>query len=406
MHNTKLYEELSDSITEIIIGNTYKNIRMYGYLLLTIQKEFVSGNHPVQTAGIGLINDNYKLFINEDFWKSKINLSSEKKVFLLCHEIIHTIFNHPLHYKNSNEAKLYNEATDLYINSILLQEIGINSIPGCADTKDWQNIHKPKLQQLINEKQLGLIDEQTFNQEFEKIPIRGVHPDDYDDPEITIPNCIAKGSNWIYEKLYIYKKDENKCSGIGIYNDNSLNHPSDHNDWKDTFDDLSEGVKSFIENQENYIVKEVVDNLNSQQGNVPGYLKELLDKILNPKKPVFDYVGFIRNWVSTFGNYTEITHTKSKPNLLLDDVWRLKFKASKHILIALDTSGSMSTNNIREVLIELAGIQKVTKMKMDMCEVDASIHNVIPIDSVNDINDYITNMGITGRGGKNLCHHI
>ncbi len=150
------------------------------------------------------------------------------------------------------------------------------------------------------------------------------------------------------------------------------------------------------------MIKETLSELEKQQGNIPGYLKELLNKIINPGKPVFDYVGFIRKWASTFGNYSDITRSRSKPSLIIDDAQRLKFTYGKHLFVPIDTSGSMSNDDLNEVITELAKIQKVTKMKITLCEVDSTIHNLIPIESLNDINDYVTKRGVSGRGGTDF----
>lgn len=405
-----LHDQLSNSITEIIIGNTYKNIRMYGYLLSLLQKEFVGNDHPVKTAGIGLINDKYKLFINENFWNDPVNMNGQKRVFLLCHEVLHTMYNHPLYDKSVNRA-LFNESTDLYINSVLLRDIGINCIPGCDSTKDWENIHKPALDTLIADYEDGFISTDEFNQKYSQIPIRGIHPDDYDDPDITIENCINKGSFWIYEKLFKYKEEQKKKNdeekeqsqneSLNTYINHDLPHPVNHDEWDD-INNLSEGVKKFIQDQEEYLIKETLSELEKQQGNIPGYLKELLNKIINPGKPVFDYVGFIRKWASTFGNYSDITRSRSKPSLIIDDAQRLKFTYGKHLFVPIDTSGSMDNDDLNEVITELAKIQKVTKMKITLCEVDSTIHNLIPIESLNDINDYVTKRGVSGRGGTDF----
>jgi predicted metal-dependent peptidase len=453
-----LHDQLANSITEIIIGNTYKNIRMYGYLLSLLQKEFVGNDHPVKTAGIGLINDKYKLFINEDFWNDPVNMNGQKRVFLLCHEVLHTMYNHPLYDKSVDRA-LFNESTDLYINSILLRDIGINSIPGCDSTKDWENIHKPALESLIDDYEHGFIDEDEFKKRNSQIPIRGIHPDDYDDPDITMENCINKGSFWIYEKLFKYKeeqrcqskstdqseidypngsrsnsetntdqsntsndsqdpqssqdipdkgndlnnkeKNQSQNESLNTYINNDLPHPVNHNEWDD-INNLSEGVKKFIQDQEEYLIKETLNELEKQQGNIPGYLKELLKKINNPGKPVFDYVGFIRKWIGAFGNFNEITRSRSKPSLIVEDAQRLKFTYSKHLFVCIDTSASMGHDDLNEVITELAKIQKVTKMKITLCEVDAKIHNLIPIESLTDINNYISKRGISGRGGTDF----
>lgn len=399
-----LYKSVSNSIELLLIEDRYKNMRFYGYMLLTIQKEFVdySPQVPIFTAGIGLIGLNYKLFINRKFWIDKINMSKSQRVGLLVHEVMHVIYNHPLMGENYPDHNLHNEATDLFINSVLLNDFGEKSLPGEANTQIFNSVHKPALEKLMQDLSDKIIDEETFKKEFEKIPIRPVLPDDYNDPDISIRNCINKGSDWIYQKLFKIKENNNQSSGsfiLDLCKNTDSKHPSDHKDWDGLNKELTPEVKDFIKNQQEFILKQALEEFDKSQGNMPAYLRELLDKILNPPKPVFDYVSFIRNWVSIFGNFTQISRTRSKPTLIIPDLYRLAMKPDKYIFVSIDTSGSMSKQDFKEVFTELCNIKRITNCKIDVAEIDTTIHNVWELKDVHQMNEYLTQKGISGRGG-------
>lgn len=89
MNNNKFtiedfHKSLSDSIQQILINTNYENIRFYGYILLSIQKEF---SNKIPTACLGLFNNHYKMLINPDFWVDNININKKQRIGLLVHEI-------------------------------------------------------------------------------------------------------------------------------------------------------------------------------------------------------------------------------------------------------------------------------------------------------------------------------
>lgn len=419
------YEKsLSNAIESILIDNRYDKIRFYGIMLLTIQKEFVDGIEPesgekIDTAALMLFTDRYKIVINKKFWFSTINMDKEKRVGLLIHEILHSIYNHPLRLKDYPDYNLFQEAVDLFVNSIIIKDIGENHLPGYAGN-DYDIKYRYQLDTLMSQYRLNQVSLEEVTSKLSQIPIRPIVPSDYNNPNITVDRCIELGTEYIYGELYKIKEEENKSNGNGSGDDsgdgngngNSNNHvnnncniqkningniPQNHDTYK-TINNASEGLKNFIQNQQEFYLREALSEFEKIQGSLPGYLKDYLAKILNPPKPKFDYKKFIREWVSIFGNMTDIGRTRTKPSIVIEDQYRLKMVPGKYLLVGVDTSGSMTKEDLNEVFTELYNIKRNTSCKIDVCEVDARINDVFTFETLDELNNKIST-GISGRGG-------
>lgn len=396
MDISKYYSSLANGIKLIL---TKQKISFYGYILLTIQKEF---SELVPTAGVGLFKRNVKLVINPKFWNDDINMTkNDQYLYLLAHEAMHIMHQH-MFVTEGKDHMLHNEAADLYQNTILNDILGEDAMPGCGNTKDWNDIHKPLLSKLEEKLKAEEITIDEFKIQYAKIPIRGIHIEDYSHiPEFTKNNVIDKGSEWIYQILLKNKQenDENKLNQeLKFYHDNELSHPSNHSDWKQV-NVLSDGEKKFISSQINENIKNAFENSNIGINNLPSNIKDILDKILFPAVPVFNYSQYLKNWINTYGDYTLITRTRLRPNLIIPDGWRLKLSPNKHIVCFLDTSGSMSTDDIIQSLIELYHIRNLQDFSITVVEIDTEVTDVWELKDVADINTKITTKGITGRGG-------
>lgn len=403
MNNVIQYtdQQYADSLRSTI-GDmfTENELIFYATIIMLIQTEFVNDDKIVPTLGVGIFKNNVKLLINKNFWSS-VNLKNiNQKFYVLAHETLHVMYSHFITNENYSDKQLYNIACDLWINSCLNETLHESSMPGCGVTKEWNDKWQPIIHKLKEDFDNGIINKEKLAEELKKIPIRGCHADDYE--QFSSQDCINNGSDWIYNQLTKLQKP--KTDYMELCDVSGLGHPSNHKDWDKSFgNDLSKGEEIFVQDQIEYLLKNAEDNISSTDiGNVPGYIKDLLKKIKTVKKPVFNYSQFIRNWTRTFGNYTRIIRTRSKPNLIIQDGYRLKFAADKHILCALDTSGSMSNKDLTESLIEMFGVKRVTNMKISVTEVDTVINDVWEMKNLKQINTRLETVGISGRGGTSF----
>lgn len=392
----KIYQDISET-TESLFINYQGKADFYAMLLNVTNRVLVDDSHVVKTAGLGLQGIKYKLFINVDFWRK---LKEYEKEALLIHEIEHSIYNHPLVMQSYEDNKLFNIAADLGINTRILDITrNENILPGASNKED-RKLAKAKLDKLLEDKKANLITEEEFKELADKLPPIPIHPDDYKDKlQMSRSEIMVASTDELYRRLLDVRDGDNdpssslaQCLAASA---EGMNQRSDHPDW-DELGSLSESVKEVLKDQQEKSIAQVVSTLGI--GKIPNHLKEIIDSILNPPKPVANWKQEFRSFVNGRGNMDIIGRTRSKPNLLIPDGFRLKFKPNKHILLALDTSGSMSQSQIAEVLTESINIRKVTNAKVTVITGDVAITDKWNLKNAKSVQE-VLDSGIMGRGG-------
>lgn len=167
--------------------------------------------------------------------------------------------------------------------------------------------------------------------------------------------------------------------------------PYNH-DWDD-FDDLPESDKKLIQKQVEHQLKEIAEQTQKRQGTIPGELQDIIDRLNHIEPPKFDWKGYLRKFI---GNST-VSYTKKlrrKYNKRYEENPGLKIKFKNHILVGVDTSGSVSLEELKEFWSELVHMHK-TGHKITVAQCDAGIGK---IEEFNPKRDW----ELTGRGGTDF----
>ena len=226
-----------------------------------------------------------------------------------------------------------------------------------------------------------------------------------DSPAFSQLNLKGKaGTQYYYDELM--KQKSTNCKNIDAIckaladNESSCELPDGtkidltNHDWKD-LEDLDEATKKMISAQTGHILQQVEEQVkkSGNPGSIPGELAEILEKLSIIIPPKFDWKSYMRRFI---GNATK-TYTKKsrrKLNKRLPDFPGLKIKKQKHILAAIDTSGSVNKAELYEFFNELFHIQK-TGTEVTLVECDTAISYIGKFDPANDIE-------IHGRGGTDF----
>ena len=317
----------------------------YGFFLIMLNK--VWDNKKVPTAGVSKHNINYQLTINEEFWTG---LSEDHKLGLLKHELLHIAFGHLTMYFKFSDKKLANVAMDMEINQYI---------------------------------------DQSY------LPEGGINIDDY--PDLNLDK--KAGCRYYYEKLQQAKEQKDKGGEDGTSGDENFDKlcdqmdsgdgmSSDHPTWSD-FEDLTEAEHKLIEKQLNKILNDAKEMTEKKRGNVPGEIEGLLEmEAITP--PKFDWKGYIRRFTGVSSKvYTK--KIRRKENRRYSENPGLKIKMKQHMLLAIDTSGSVCDKELHEFMNE---IQHIYKQGVDITIVqcDTAIKSIEPYKGKNEIKIY-------GRGG-------
>jgi len=341
-------ENLNDSL-----GRASKELMLkepfYGMFLIMLNKQW---SKDVPTAAVGVDGINYRLYINPEFWT---DLPREKQIGLLKHELLHIGFFHLTDFDHQTHQRISNYAKDIEINQY------IDSI---------------------------------------YLPEGGLLPSSF--PELDL--LPKKGSNYYYDELMKALKNDTsptltaclKAQGEGdgitilITPDGELVLP-DHSTWGEMSTD--EATKKLINTHTENILKEVAEQIRKSRGTIPGEFKEIIERIETKEPPKFDWQAYLRRFT---GGSTKIYTKKSRRKFSkrYEGNPGLKIKQHRHILIGIDTSGSVSTDELKEFLHEMYHISK-TGTEITVVQCDTAISSVSKFNHKEDFK-------VTGRGGTSF----
>ena len=327
-------QSLSKISKELMLKEPY-----YGFFLIMLNKVW---RKDLPTAGVSKNGINFQLAINEEFWTG---LSEMHQMGLLKHELLHIAFGHLTSFKSFKNHRLANIAMDMEINQYI--------------DKDW-------------------------------LPKGGVNIDDYEDLDLE----RKAGCRYYYDKLNQFQEEKDKNGSCGNEDMDKLldqvanGEGPDHSTWGE-FEDLSEAEQKLIEKQLQKVLSDAKEQTVKKRGNIPGEIEGVIviEKIVPPK---FDWRGYIRRFT---GVSTKVFTKKirRKENRRYEDNPGLKIKMRQHMLLAIDTSGSVSNTELQEFMGEIHHIYKAG-VDVTIMQCDTSIKSIEAYKGKNEIN-------VVGRGG-------
>lgn len=310
--STTLQQNLTKICKDLMLDQPF-----YGLLLLNLNKEW---SDKVPTAGVGLDGINYKLYINPEFWTT---LTEDQKKGLLQHELMHIAFFHITEYKHLRNHELANISQDIEIN----QKIQADWLPpeGCTLDKfadygllpdEGTNIYYDKL-----------------TKESQKGPGNGAGQSLLD----AIQEAIDNGTM--------------KTQGQGKNNMNVPQH-----DWDD-FENLTDTEQKLIDKQLEVMLTEVVDQVQKMRGTVPANVLQRLEALKIIEPPKFNWRAYLRRYIGNSAK-NSIRKTKRKQSKRFELDFGIKIQEHSHILIAIDSSASVSDDEIYEFMNEIHHMYK------------------------------------------------
>lgn len=295
----------------------------YGMFLIMLNKIW---DKNVPTAGVSRNGINYQLSINEEFWNKLSELNHQG---LLKHELLHIGFFHLTDFEHQTDRELSNIAQDIEIN----QYIDADYLPP-----------GPQL------------------------------PSTY--PDLNLE--LKKGCQYYYEKL-LEAKQKNTCGNLKLALDGMANGDSECTDEngepmqlpvhdRSEFENMDQATQRLVQKQTEFIIKALAEQVNKLAGSMPGEFAEILERINHVDPPKFDWRGYLRRFSGgSVKVYTK--KTRRKYNKRYPDNPGLKIKQRKHILIAYDSSGSVSSEELIEFDHEVFHMNKTgTEITIVHCD--------------------------------------
>lgn len=341
-------EELAKASKDLMLKEPF-----YGLFLIMLNKQWST---KVPTAGVSRLGINYQLYLNEEFWNS---LEAKQHIGLLKHELLHIAFFHITDYEHLSDKKIANIAMDIEINQYIDKD---NLPPG------------PMLPEIFPE--LKLEPKRGTKYYYDKLMQAAQNPG-------TCPNLdkvLGAGDGECKIKVTINGKGEVEVE------------LPDHSTWEE-FEGLDEATKKLIKTQTEHIIKEVVDQVTKSRGIIPGEMAEIISKLSQVEPPKFNWRGYVRRFVGgSIKTFSKMS--RHKPNFRFIENPGLKHKQRRHILVGVDTSGSVSTNELKEFLNEIYHISR-TGTDVTIIQCDSAISYIGKFDPKKDFE-------IHGRGGTSF----
>lgn len=371
-------ESVIDSSKKLMLENVF-----FGYFLASLNKVCVR-NMPeeyrkqIPTAAVGKDDylGGYKLYINDDFWET---LTYKQRLAILLHELYHIMFFHPTMSDTFAHQKIFNIAADLEINQ------HITDLPDCGmSLKDYIE-YMEKAKDDINS---GKIPSPTRPCRLEDFGFKDADK--------------HRGSKYYYDQLMAKMNDPKDQQGQQLKRmvegmEDGVPYPCSHETWKE-FEGMSKEEKEVSENQIKSMMKRIIEEGKiTDYGNIPGQLRELITSLFIIRPPVYNWKTHFKRMVAKSMEYL-IKSTRIKPNRRMEeDNPTIKFDPKMNIVSFLDTSGSMSDNDIIQCYTEVNHFYK-TGHSIYVGETDCSF---------NEKTDYYqytgtypkTRGGISGGGG-------
>ena len=330
----------------------------YGLFLISLNKEI---SDAVQTACVAKDGINTKLVISPKFWET---ISDNVKIAVLKHELLHIAFKHLQMYDSYSEKELLNIAADLEINQYIEDSYKDETWDGLEITgAPWNTLNLPV--KAGTRKYYELIQQEMKN-----------------NPDGDVAKFVQamKDANGDGEAREITLEDGSKVTVKGS-----------HEFWKQ-YENMDEAEKKLMEKQIEHQLKETAEQVQKQRGHIPGELKELIDSLYVSEEPVIDWRAYLRRF-NGMASKVFTKKTRRKPNKRFYGNPALKIKQRKNTLVAIDTSGSVSKDDLKEFLSEIHHIYK-TGTEVTVIECDAQIGRVYEYKG-----EAKEAKEVTGRGG-------
>ena len=329
------HEQLSRISKTLIFSEPF-----YGIFLIGLQKEFTKS---CPTAGVGKHGIGMRLVINPDFFG---DLSEPHQQGLLKHELLHIAFGHIILADRYTNKKLFNIAADIEINQYIDKHM---LPPGGLTRFSFPGIFLP-------EKAGTKVYYDLLNQE-----------------------CDGDGGSCNEELDKLLKEMDGESQYC-------------HKSW-DEISELPEAEKKLVQKQYEHQMKQTAEDIQKKCGTIPGELAEIIERLFTITPPKFNWKQYLKRFINNASKvYTKKLRRKNNKRYTGNP--GLKIKHRNHVLVGVDTSGSVSSTELIEFMNELTHMYK-TGNEITVAQFDTQLTDVSPFNPKE-------NWEIKGRGGTHF----
>lgn len=324
------------------------------FAVVLMNMKFIKCEDKQVTQGTAGIDAKGRCYYDEDFI---MGLSQAERFGLVAHECMHPILNH-LTRTGGRDQQLWNIATDLAINTMLVNS-GF-TLPEIAI-----------------------------------IPHNNAYT--FKEVGITIEELDKKGAEEIYEELLQKAEEIKKGMQLvdgGESNPSLDNHIYGFGNEKGDSIQSDNSIKVGIEQKWRNVIAEAA-NVARRQGKLPAGLGRLVEEVLEPK---IDWRTQLYRYIVNQIMFDYTYQRPHKRSAAIGFYLPGTVKESLNIFVSIDTSGSISKEDMEGFLGELLGIGDAFQninIRLIIC--DAKVHEVYDLTKANV--EKILSLEMSGGGG-------
>jgi predicted metal-dependent peptidase len=341
--------ELSRCVNQLLLKEPF-----YAHVLSATVRN-ISGLVP--TAAVGLREGQVMLFINPDFFLKELRTTSQR-IAVLKHETLHLVFKHLFRDLLKKDPELMNIAADIVVN----QYIGNWELPTTAIT-------------LSTFPDLELEEGQTMEYYYERLEELKRHS------QKNNPGAGGRNSQGADGKEAPGSDGE---QGDGPYPQSQAvlkelygqARHSDHSQWADKGQAASAELTGLQEALENQLLNAAARVSAKLYGTMPGDILRLIDEIRESRKPRIDWKRQLRLFASSHGR-SYVWHTMKRISKRYGTRPGIRIRRTNHIIVIIDTSGSIDDETLHLFMNEIEGIQRAGST-ITLIESDAEVQSCYP----------------------------
>lgn len=354
----------------------------YGILLSSMRRHPENDPKVLPTIGVARSGGTFVLGYNENFIK---NLDTDTILCLLKHEVLHLAFNHLTMWGDESkiskaEHNLHNIAEDLEVNCYL-DRSKMKNVQGCwVEDFGWKkNLGAREYYKLLK----SMIPPQQQQAQSPSKPCNGGQGGNQQQSQNQ-----NQGSSQSHQEQQSNQQGQsqqgqqsssgqNSSSGnqqkSNSYGTNTGNSKIDN---AQSFDDHSQWPEYESDSQQQ-LMQQTIDELlvfaaeevEKSCGRVPGELEGRI-KVLREKKrpkPVADWKRFFRRYLGN--EFSEQTRkSKKRESKRFPDAAGTRHRKKSHILVAIDTSGSVSMSEYQEFFGQIKTLTSSSTFHVVECD--------------------------------------
>jgi predicted metal-dependent peptidase len=319
-----ILDEVAKTSIDILLQEPF-----YAHFFMGLNRQV--NNHITQTMGIGQSGVGLSLYVNADYWQNTIP-DKLWRYGLLKHEILHLVFRHIIRSGEFGNKKIYYIGCDLVVN----QYIDPRMLPPSSIFLHTFPDLKLKYEQTVD----------YYYQELMKL---------YNE------SCCGAGETCTSESgsrlLSVMSEGEALKS---------------HETWKEIAQ-ASHNERMLLQAEIEDLIKIAAKRTGPRQiGNMPSAIRTALEVIVHTK-PSINWKQSLRIF-SASSSRTYIKNTLSQPSKRYGTTPGIKIRKRNRLLVAIDTSGSIGTNELGIFFNELYYLWK-QGAEIRVVECDCAIAN-------------------------------